>query len=109
MRLILVAALCSAALSGCGESEAAFRDAYRTRAVESCADGARSAGASAPPGVDFQRMCECSVHRYMQSRSLDQLRQEEDQTTTPPEARAALQQCLMEQMGDAAGRERSGS
>ena len=111
MRLILTAALIfsAAALSGCGESEAAFRDAYRSRAVESCTNGARSVGAGAPKGLDFARVCECSVDRYMESRSIDQLRGEEDQTTAPPEARAALQQCLMEQMNALTGGARAGS
>jgi len=104
MRLILVAAtiLGAVGLSGCGESEAAFRDAYRTRAVEACANGARSAAAGAPPGINFDRMCECSVDKYMENRTVEQLRSEENQTEAPPEAKAALQQCLTEQMNPTA-------
>lgn len=101
MRPILsasVAAMLAAPLAGCGESDDAFRSAYRARSVESCAAGARSAAANAPAGLDFQRMCECAVDRYMANTSVEDLRAQEKQSQAPPAAQQALQQCLTEQM-----------
>lgn len=104
MRLILAAAAActAAALSGCGEGEAAFRDSYRTQSITSCAQGMRAGSAMAPPGLDLDRICECSVDRYMETRTVAQLRSEENSTTPPPEARRAIEQCLAEQMGGTA-------
>ena len=107
MRPILAAAAIaavagSAALAACGESEAAFRDAYRTRSVESCVAGARSAAAAAASELDFQRMCECAVDRYMAETSVEDLRAQEKQTVAPAGAQRAMTQCLAEQMGGAA-------
>ena len=111
MRLILAAATActAAALSGCGEGEAAFRDSYRTQSIESCAQGMRAGSAMAPPGLDFDRICECSVDRYMETKTVAELRSEEDSQTPPPEARRAIEQCLAEQMGGTAAAAANGA
>lgn len=103
MRSILAAAaVLLPALAACSESEAAFRDSYRTRAVDSCLAGARSAAAASPARVDVQRMCECIVDRYMAETSVEALRAEENQPTAPPAAQRAMTQCAAEQMGGTA-------
>jgi len=102
MRLILVttAALAATTLAGCGQSEAAFREEYRASAITACTNGAQSAG-GALAGMDFERMCTCSIDRYMESKSVAELRTEQQASAVPPEAQAALQQCVAEQMGAA--------
>jgi hypothetical protein len=100
MRLILAMPIMAAAVAGlaaCGQSDDAFRASYRTKAVEACSQGARSAAGSA--GVDANRLCSCMVDNYMRATSTEQLKAERDKTTPPPAARAAMMQCAREQAG----------
>ncbi len=104
MRLIRTMALGAVALSGlaaCGQSDEAFRASYRTKAVEACNQGARSAPNSA--GADMNRFCSCIVDRYMQATSTQQLRAERNQTTPPSAAQEAMMQCVREQGGAMSG------
>ena len=96
MRLMTGFALGLVGISGlaaCGETDVAFRARYRTQAIQACEEGGRS---SNPAGIDASRFCPCMVDRYMQATPSEQLKTERSQSTPPPAARAAIEQCARE-------------
>lgn len=98
MRLIMgmtAGLLTLSGLAACGQNEDAFRASYRTKAVESCSRGAGMAPNAA--GIDTGRLCNCMVDAYMRATSTAQLKAEQNQTTAPPAAQAAMMQCAQEQ------------
>jgi hypothetical protein len=95
IRTIALGAVTLGALAACGQSDDAFRASYRTRALPSCNQGARSA--PSPAGVDAGRLCTCIVERYMAATTTEQLRAERDQSRPPPAAQNAMMQCAQEQ------------
>jgi hypothetical protein len=103
MRILLAGAAGATILSlaGCGEGSAfdnGIRTGIRDSSIESCVTATRSV--PNPSRLDVQRLCSCSVDRYMAGRSTEEVR-----TVTPqdPALRAATQQCAMEQINAAAG------
>lgn len=95
IRTIALGAVALGALAACGQSDEAFRASYRTKAVDTCNQGARST--PAPAGVDAARLCACIVDRYMAATTTEQLRAERNQTRPPPAAQNAMMQCAQEQ------------
>lgn len=79
-------------LAACGGSEESFRAEYRTKAVSECRRGAESQ--PNPGGVNMAQICECMVDGYMRATSTDRLKAESSQSSAPPAANAAAQQCL---------------
>jgi len=96
MRIILTGAACAmiVSLAGCGDP----RDQFKTAAVESCIASGRSAPAT-PVQLDFPRLCNCAIDRYMAGKTTDELRNANAQD---PALTAASQQCAMEQLGGGA-------
>jgi len=85
------------ALAGCGQGSAfdeAFRNSFRESAVSSCVAASRATPA-APQGVDWQRLCSCSVDRMMEGKSAAELRRLQGDS---PEQMEAVRQCAT-QMG----------
>lgn len=103
-RLPTAAAIASIALlAACGPGSAfdnSFRESYREKAVEGCVQGSRAA--PAPPGVDFQRICECAVDRHMEGKSATELMGEADDAARSG-AQDATMQCVRDLVPGAAG------
>jgi hypothetical protein len=103
MRIILAGAACAiiVSLGGCGPGSAfdnGVREQFKTSNVESCVAAAR--GTPAAGQLDFPRLCNCAVDRYMAGKTTDELRNANPQD---PALRAASEQCALEQLGGAAG------
>ncbi len=102
-RLPTAATIASIALlASCGPGSAfdnSFRESYREKAVEGCVQGSRAA--AAPPGVDFQRICECAVDRHMEGKSATELMGEADDTARSG-AQDATMQCVRDLVPGAA-------
>ena len=103
MRIILVGAAGAmiVSLAGCGEGSAfdnSVRDQFKQSSVESCVSASR--GSPAAGRLDFPRLCNCAIDRYMAGKTTAQLREANPQD---PALRAASEQCAMEQMGAAGG------
>ncbi|MGE0179302.1 MAG: hypothetical protein AB7O91_05730 [Sphingomonas sp.] len=99
MRIMVGLSLGIVGLSGlaaCGENDEAFRARYRTEAVATCVQGART---SNPAGLDPNRFCGCMVDGYMEGTSSEQLKAERGQATPPPNAQRAIEQCARQLMG----------
>ena len=96
MRIILAGAACAmiVSLAGCGDP----REQFKTTAVESCITSSRGSPAAAQ--LDFPRLCNCAIDRYMAGKTTDELRNANAQD---PALVAASQQCAMEQLSGAAG------
>jgi len=96
MRIILAGAVgvMIVSLAGCGDP----RDQFKTTAVESCITSSRGATGAAAQ-LDFPRLCNCAIDRYMAGKTNDELRNANPQD---PALIAASQQCAMEQLGGAA-------
>jgi hypothetical protein len=87
--------LAPVALAGCGQGSAfdeAFRNSFRESAVSSCVSASR-ATPNAPQGVDWQRLCSCSVDRLMQGKSSAELRRLQGNSSEQMEA---VRQCAAE-------------
>lgn len=102
MRIILAGAACATLvlLAGCGAGSAydnSLRDQFRQSAVEGCVNAAR--GVPGAAGIDFPRLCGCTVERYMATKTTEQLRNADPQD---PALVSAREQCLAEQAGAAA-------
>jgi hypothetical protein len=99
MRLMLsmtAGALALAALSGCGQSEEAFRAELRTRGIANCQSD------PTPPqltqaGIDGNQLCTCAIDRYMRATPIDQLRREQS-VGVPPGLQTAAQQCMTDML-----------
>jgi hypothetical protein len=103
MRIILAGAAFATAipLAGCGEGSAfdnGFRTSFRESAVNSCVAASRNSPNASR--FDWQRLCGCTVDRYMNGRSSSDLR---SANPDDPTRRAIAEQCAMEQVNGAAG------
>jgi hypothetical protein len=103
MRVILAGAAGAmiVSLAACGPGSAfdnGVRDQFKTTAVESCVTSSRGSPAAAQ--LDFNRLCNCAIERYMGGKTTDQLRNADPQD---PALRSATEQCMMEQLGAAGG------
>ena len=90
-----------AALAGCGQGSAfdeSFRNSFRESAVSGCVTASRSTP-NAPQGIDWQRLCSCSVNRIMAGKTTAELRRLQGNS---PEQMEAVRQCASE-MGIGAG------
>ena len=102
MRILLAGAACalSLALAGCGEGSAfdnGMRTSFRENAVQSCVTASRNAPNT--PQLDWQRLCGCSIDRYMANKSSSDLR---NANPEDPALRASSEQCAMEQVNELA-------
>lgn len=88
------------ALAACSESDEAFRARYRTEAIASCVQGART---SNPGNLDPNRFCPCMVDGYMRGTTTDRLKAERNDNSPPPAAQTAMAQCAREIMGAQGG------
>jgi hypothetical protein len=103
MRVMIGLSLGMVGLSGlaaCSESDEAFRARYRTEAIASCVQGART---SNPGNLDPNRFCPCMVDGYMRGTPSERLRAERNDNTPPPAAQTAMAQCARDLMGGPAG------
>ena len=103
MRIILAGAAGAmiVSLAACGPGSAfdnGVREQFKTTAVESCVSSSRGSPAAAQ--LDFNRLCNCAIERYMASKTTDELRNANPQD---PALRSATEQCTMEQVNAAAG------
>lgn len=96
MRLILIAPLLLAPLSGCGAAEEAARNSFREASIESCTSASRSAAPPQLAGWDWSRICTCATDKLMEGKSAADLARLESNT---PEQRAAIQQCVSQIQG----------
>jgi hypothetical protein len=108
MRLILslsAGALALAGLSACSQSDQAVRASAREGLLLGCRSGDASAQATLNQvGVSVDRFCNCAVDRYMQSASIDELRQLSRNRggAMPQGLTTAAGQCMTEMMSQAA-------
>jgi hypothetical protein len=104
MRLILTmatAALAVTGLAACGQSEQALRTTSRAALLLGCRNGDASSQATLnQAGISVDRFCTCAVDRYLQSASVDELKQlSRNSSTMPPGLTSAAGQCMAEMMG----------
>lgn len=107
MRLKLsmtVGALALAGLAACGPNEASVRNTFRTAAIAGCQQGDPSARAQmAQAGISVDQLCTCAVDRYMQSATLEQLKQNPNTPEATSRLQTATMQCATELMRQAGG------
>ena len=117
MRLIWTMTAAAAAVTGlaaCGQSEQQIRTTSREGLLLGCRNGDASDRATLnQAGVSVDRFCTCAVDRYMQSASIDELKQmSRNSGTMPPGLTAAATQCaseLVSQANPAAGAASAGN
>ena len=100
MRILLAGALCAltVSLAGCFmQSDEEVRASFRTQAVDSCVAASRSD--PNPSHFDWQRLCGCTIDRYMAGKSASDLRNADSHD---PALREMSRQCAMEQVGGGA-------
>lgn len=103
MRIILAGAAGAmiASLAACGPGSAfdnSVRDQFKTTAVESCVSSSRGSPVAAQ--IDFNRLCNCAIDRYMGGKTTEQLRNADP---NDPALRSATEQCMRDQIGGAMG------
>lgn len=102
MRLMLsmtVSALALAGLAACGQNEASVRNTFRTAAIAGCQQGDANARAQmAQVGLSLDQLCSCAVDRYMQSATLEQLKQNPNTPEATSRLQTATMQCASEMM-----------
>ena len=109
MRLFLSIPLAVTAVVGlgaCGQNEQALRNTFRTAALTGCQNGDPAGRAQLQQaGIDVNRYCTCSIDRYMQSATLEQIKADSRDPNSSAALRGAAMQCaseLMQQSGAAA-------
>jgi hypothetical protein len=107
MRLIwtmTATALAVTSLAACGQSEQALRTTSREGLLLGCRNGdASDRAAMTQAGVSVDRFCTCAVDRYMQSASVDELRQlSRNPRTMPNGLSRAAEQCAAEMVHQSA-------
>ena len=101
MRLIwtmTAATLAVTGLAACGQSEQSLRTTSREGLLLGCRNGDASSRAILnQAGVSVDRFCTCAVDRYMQTASIDELKQMSRNTgAMPPGLSRAAEQCMGE-------------
>ncbi len=91
--LVAMAALgaCGSGSGGGGDAE---RQAFITKAEESCVQAAQKG--TPPPGVDVRGFCSCAINRMAEGKSEAQLRDLDKQAAPTPADVAVMRQCMTE-------------
>ena len=74
-----------------------YRDHFLATGTDDSVRGAegqsREAGRPIPAGVDIRQLCHCSIARYMQGKSEDDLRRFNETNARDPEMRSDMLEC----------------
>lgn len=106
MRLIwtmTATALAITGLAACGQSEQSLRSTSRQALMLGCTHGDASTRAELnQAGISVDRFCTCAVDRYLQSASVDELKQlSRNSSAMPAGLTTAAGQCMGEMMTQA--------